>query len=264
MKWKGLNVENPDALRSITYDELYRSDGRVNVFPSSNTRTCDFFGREIFLVAGLLALRGQHNFGNGDIPMKRHPRTLGVVPITHYPTLVFSSESETEGTLHPGDYALLYPHWYQVTKQSSLQLVGKTAIPARLAPLTNVGGWKRDLEAVLKGPLDHRLEARQADLPYVVFLDPGRMVWQEETPASFPPDASVYLEPWFYTTDTLGRLHALGAFDVQGTPSLDDISSLEERIDCLKELIGIDEQTTIILLEGASEQKSRPRKARLN
>ena len=49
------------------------------------------------------------------MPMKSHHRTLGVVPITHYPTLVFSSERATEGTLHPGDDALLYPTWYQVT-----------------------------------------------------------------------------------------------------------------------------------------------------
>src|SRR5260370_4485678 len=181
--------------------------------------------------------------------MKTHPRVLGVVPITSYPTLVFSSESATEGTLHPGDYALLYPHWYQVSAQSSLQLVGKTAIPARQAPLTNVGGWKRDLESLLKGPLDRRLEARQADLPSVVFLDPDRMRWQEETPASFPPDAFVYLDSFFYTTDTLGRLHALGAFEVQGTPTLDDLPSLEEQITPLNDLTGIDEHTTITLLE---------------
>ena len=140
--------------------------------------------------------------------MKYHPRVLGVVSITHYPTLVFSSERATEVTLHPGDYTLLYPHWYQVSAQSSLQLVGKTAISAHQAAFTNVGGWKRDLESVLKGPLDCCLEARQADMPYVVFLDPDRMSWQEETPASFPPDAYVYLEPFFYSTDTLGRLHA--------------------------------------------------------
>src|SRR5260370_3048294 len=181
--------------------------------------------------------------------MQRHPRMLGVVPITHYPTLVLSSDSATEVTLHPGDYAVLYPHWYQVSAQSSLQLVGKTAIPVRQASLTNVGGWKRDLESLLKGPLDLRLEARQANMPYVVFLDPDRMRWQEETPASFPPDASVYLEPFFYTADTLGRLHVLGAFEVQGTPTLDDRPSLEEQINRLKDLIGIDEQTTIILLE---------------
>src|SRR5713226_5101225 len=101
--------------------------------------------------------------------MKRHPRTLGIVPITHYPTLVFSSDNAAEGTLHPGDYALLYPHWYKVSAEHSLQFVGKTAIPARQAPLTNVGGWMRDLESALNGPLDPRLEARQADLPYVVF-----------------------------------------------------------------------------------------------
>ena len=181
--------------------------------------------------------------------MKRHLRTLGVVPITHYPTLVFSSERATEGTLHPGDYTLLYPHWYQVSAQSSLQLVGKTAISAHQAAFTNVGGWKRDLESVLKGPLDCCLEARQADMPYVVFLDPDRMIWQEETPASFPLDAYVYLEPFFYSTDTLGRLHALGTFEVQGTPTLDDMPSLDERIKRLKDLIGIDEHTTIILLE---------------
>ncbi len=136
--------------------------------------------------------------------MNSRPQTLGVVPITHYPTLVFSSESATEGTLHSGDYALLYPHWYQVTALGSLQLVGKTAISARMAPLTNVGGWKGDLESVLQGPLDSPLDARQADIPSVVFLDPDRMRWQEETLASFPPDAYVYLEPFFYTTDTLG------------------------------------------------------------
>jgi len=141
--------------------------------------------------------------------------------------------------------------------------VGKTAIPAYLAPITNVGGWKRDLESLLKGPLDHRLEARQADLPYVVFLDPDRMVWQEETPASFPPDASVYLEPFYYTTDTLGRLHALGAFERQGMFAPDDIPSLEERITRLKNLTGIDEHTTIILLEDTLVD-NRPRKARLN
>jgi hypothetical protein len=106
--------------------------------------------------------------------IKSHPRVLGVVPITHYPTLVFSSDSAREGTLHPGDYALLYLDWYQVSTQSSLQLVGKTAIPVRQAALTNVGGWKRDLESVLKEPLDPHLEARQADIPYVVFLDPDR------------------------------------------------------------------------------------------
>jgi len=140
--------------------------------------------------------------------------------------------------------------------------VGKTAIPAYLAPITNVGGWKRDLESLLKGPLDHRLEARQADLPYVVFLDPGRMIWQEETPASFPPDAYVYLEPFFYTTDTLGRLQALGAFEMQGTP-LDDTPSLEDQINRLKNLIGIDEHTTIILLENIPTRDTL-RKARLN
>ena len=45
-----------------------------------------------------------------------------------------------------------------------------------------------------------------------------------------------------------------------------DRPSLEERITRLKELIGIDEQTTIILLEDASAQR-RPatlRKSRLN
>jgi len=197
------------------------------------------------------------------MPMQRHPRVLGVVPITPYHTLVFSSESATEGTLHPGDYALLYPHWYQVSIQGSLQLVGKTTILARQAPLTNVGGWKRDLESTLKGPLDRCLEARQADLPYVVFLDPDRMIWQEETPASFPPDTFVYLEPFFYTTDTLGRLHALGTFEVPGTPTLDDRPSLEEQISRLKDLIGIDEHTTILLLEGAPGSR-RPPTARLN
>jgi len=111
--------------------------------------------------------------------MQRHPRVLGVVLITHYPTLVFSSESATEGTLHSGDFALLYPHWYRVSAQVGLQFVGKTAISARLAPLTNVGGWQRNLESLLHGPLDRRLEARQADLPYVVFLDPDRMRWKE-------------------------------------------------------------------------------------
>jgi hypothetical protein len=195
--------------------------------------------------------------------MKRHPRTLTMAPITHYPTLVFSSESATEGTLHPGDCALLYPHWYQVSAQGSFQLVGKAAIPAPQAPLTNVGGWKCDLECMLNGPLDRRLEARQADLPYVVFLDPDRMRWQEETPASFPPDASVYLEPFFYTTDTLGRLHALGAFEVQGTPTLDDRTSLEEQITQLKELTGINEDTTIILLEELPTHDTL-RKAQLN
>lgn len=197
------------------------------------------------------------------MPMKAHPQILGVVPITHYPTPVFSSESATEGTLHPGDYALLYPHWYQVTIQGSLQLVGKTAISARLAPITLVGGWQRDLESVLKGPLDRRLATRQADIPYVVFLDPDRMIWQEETPASFPPDAFVYLEPWFYTTDTLGRLHALGTFEVQGTPTLDDRFSLDEQFNRLKDLIGIDEHTTFILFE-ETPANSTPRKARLN
>ncbi len=181
--------------------------------------------------------------------MKSHPRTLAVVPITYYPTLVFSSDSATESTLHPGDYALLYPHWYLVTAERSLQLVEKTAIPARQAPVTNVGGWQCDLESLLKRPLDYRLEARQADMPYVVFLDPDRMIWQEETPASFPLDAYVYLEPFFYTTDTLGRLQALGVFEVQGMPSLDNMPSLEEQINRLKELTGIDEHTTIILLE---------------
>src|SRR5260370_25868679 len=97
--------------------------------------------------------------------MKQHPHVLGIVPITHYPTLVFSSDAATEGTLHPGDYALLYPHWYQVSTQGSLQFVGKTAIPARQPPLTNVGGWNRDLESLLNGPLDRPLAARQADLP---------------------------------------------------------------------------------------------------
>ncbi len=97
--------------------------------------------------------------------MKSHPRMLGVVPITHYPTLVFSSASATEGTLHSGDYALLYPHWYRVTPLGSLQLVGKTAIPARQASLTHVGGRQSDLESVLKGPFDHRLEARRVDIP---------------------------------------------------------------------------------------------------
>jgi len=198
--------------------------------------------------------------------MKPHPRTLGVVPIAHYPTLVFSSDSATEGTQHAGDYTLLYPHWYQVTAQGSLQLVGKTAVPARLVSLTNVGGWQSDLESALKGPLDRRLEARQADVPYVVFLDPDRMTWREETPASFPPDAYVYLEPWFYTTDTLGRLQALGAFEMQDKPSLDDRLLLEERIARLKNLTGIDEHTFIILLEDTPAH-SRPRtlrKARLN
>jgi hypothetical protein len=195
--------------------------------------------------------------------MKQHPRVLGVVPITHYPTLVFSSESATEGTLHPGDYALLYPHWYQVTALGSLQLVGKAATLARQAPLTNVEGWQRDLESVLNGPLDCHLAARQADLPYVVFLDPDRAIWQEETPASFPPDAYIYLEPFFYTTDTLGRLKALGAFEVQRTPSLDERPSLEEQITRLKDLLGIDEQTTIILLE-ETPTNSTMRKMRLN
>ena len=198
--------------------------------------------------------------------MKPHPRVLGVVPITYYPTLVFSSDKATEGTLHPGDYALLYPHWYQVSAQRSLQLVGKTTVSARHAPTTNVGGWKRDLESILERPLDHSLEARQADLPYVVFLDPDRMIWQEETPASFPPDAYVYLEPFFYTTDTLGRLQALGAFERQGTPTLDDMLALEERISRLKDLIGIDENTTIILLEQSSTNimARTIRKAQLN
>jgi hypothetical protein len=89
---------------------------------------------------------------------------------------VFRSENGPEGALHPGDYALLYPHWYKVTTQGSLQMAGKSAIPVRQAPLTNIGGWKRDLEAVLKAPLDHSLEARQADLPYVVFLDADRLI----------------------------------------------------------------------------------------
>jgi hypothetical protein len=194
--------------------------------------------------------------------MKRHPRLLGIVPITHYPTLVFSSESEMEGTLHSGDYALLYPHWYQVTIQGSLQLVGKTAIPARQAPLTNVGGWKRDLESILKGPLDCRLAARRADIPSVVFLNPDRMIWQEETPTSFPPDAYVYLEPFFYTTDTLGRLHTLGAFEMQGNP-LDDMPLLEDQITRLKDLLSIDEHTTILLLE-ETPADSTMRKAQLN
>jgi len=192
--------------------------------------------------------------------MKPHPRTLGVVPIAHYPTLVFSSDSATEGTQHAGDYTLLYPHWYQVTAQGSLQLVGKTAVPARLVSLTNVGGWQSDLESALKGPLDRRLEARQADIPYVVFLDPDRMTWREETPASFPPDAYVYLEPCFYITDTLGRLQALGACEMQGK------LSLEERMTRLKDLTGIDEHTTIFLLED-TPSNSTPRtlrKARLN
>ena len=196
------------------------------------------------------------------IPMKSHPRTLGVVPITHYPTLVFSSESAKEGTLHPGDYALLYPHWYQVTAQNSLQLMGKTAISARLAPLTKVGGWKRDLESVLKRPLDSRLDARQADIPSIVFLDPDRMRWQEETLASFPPDAYVYLEPFFYTTDALGRLHAQDTF-VRRSKLLDDMPSLEEQISRLKDLLGIGEHTTIILLEETPAHHTL-RKARLN
>lgn len=191
--------------------------------------------------------------------MKRHSRVFGVVPITHYHTLVFSSESAAEGTLHSGDYALLYPHWYQV----SLQLVGKSAVLARQASLTNAGGWKRDLESILKGLLDHRLAARQADLPYIVFLDADCMRWQEETPASFPPDASVYLEPFFYTSDTLGRLQALGACAVQATPTLDDRPLLEDQINRLKELLGIDEQAAIILLE-ETPAESTPPKARLN
>jgi hypothetical protein len=83
----------------------------------------------------------------------------------------------------------------------------------------------------------------------VVFLDPDRMRWQEETSTSFPRDAYVYLEPFFYTTDTLGKLHALDAFEVQRTPTLDDTPSLEERISRLKDLTGIDEHTMIILLE---------------
>ncbi len=97
---------------------------------------------------------------------------------------------------------------------------------------------------------------------YFALLDPDRMLWQEETLASFPPDACVYLEPFFYTTDTLGRLHALGAFEMQGKP-LDDMPSLENQIIQLKDLIGIDEHTTIILLEETPTHRTR-RKARLN
>ena len=96
--------------------------------------------------------------------MQRASRTLGIIPITRYPTLAFSSARATEGTLHPGDYALLYPHWYQVTARRSLQLVGKSAILARLALLTNVGGWLRDLESVLNGPLVCRGETELARL----------------------------------------------------------------------------------------------------
>lgn len=159
--------------------------------------------------------------------------------------------------------ACCIPIGTRVTARGSLELVGKTAILARQAPLTNVRGWQRDLEAVLNEPLDRRLEARQANLPSVVFLDPDRMRWQEKAPASFPPDASVYLAPWFYTTDMLGRLQALGAFEVPGTPTLDEGPSLDERISRLKELTGIDEQTTIILLEDTLVD-NKPRKARLN
>src|SRR5690348_7311409 len=195
--------------------------------------------------------------------MNSHPRTLGVVPITHYPTLVLRSRSGAEGTLQPGDYALLYPHWYQVTPQHSLQLVGKSTIPVRQAALTNVGGWQRDLERVRNGPLDCPVEARQADIPYVVFLDSDRLTWQEETLTSFPPDAYVYLEPFFYRTDLLGRLHALGAYEQQGTPTLDDRLSLEEQIARLKDFLGIDEQTIFILLE-ETPANSTPGKAGLN
>jgi hypothetical protein len=45
-----------------------------------------------------------------------------------------------------------------------------------------------------------------------------------------------------------GRLQALGAFEMQGTQTLDDTPSRERQISRLKELIGVDEHTTIILL----------------
>jgi hypothetical protein len=61
----------------------------------------------------------------------------------------------------------------------------------------------------------------------------------------------------------LGRLHALGAFEVPGTPTLDDRPSLEEQINRLKDLIGIDEQTMFILLE-ETPMISTPHKAGLN
>lgn len=62
-------------------------------------------GREYWSARDLQTL--MRNAAEGDNLMKQHPRVLGIVPIGHYPTLVFSSESATEGTLHPGDFALL-------------------------------------------------------------------------------------------------------------------------------------------------------------
>jgi hypothetical protein len=56
-------------------------------------------------------------------------------------------------------------------------------------------------------------------------------------------------------------LRALGAFERQCTPTLDDKPSLEEQITRLKDFLGIDEQTTIILLE-ETPSNSRPRKLR--
>jgi hypothetical protein len=55
----------------------------------------------------------------------------------------------------------------------------------------------------------------------------------------------------------------LRAFEAQGTPTLDDTPSLEERISRLKELIGIDEHTTINLLEDIPV-RSTQQKASLN
>jgi hypothetical protein len=95
---------------------------------------------------------------------------------------------------------------------------------------------------LLDTPLDQRLRARQVDLPYMVLFDPFLLAWHEDLPSCFLAEAYVYAKPFFYRSDTHGRLQVLGAFPVDSIPPHGWASRF-------KQVTGIAEDTRVIPLQ---------------
>jgi hypothetical protein len=148
-------------------------------------------------------------------------------------------------------FHLFYPHWKRATIQGSLERVAKTAIPVQKVPRTTIVEWQLDLETLLDMPLNQRLQPRQANTPYVALFDYAMSGWQEDMLTQFLPLSSIYLDPFFYTTDQQGRLEVLGAFSLEVIPP-------EQWANRFKQITGIAENMKIIPFPGIDDAVNIP------
>jgi hypothetical protein len=117
--------------------------------------------------------------------MQPGSKTLGLLTMRDHTTLVFSSSTAWLDELQAGDHLLLYPYWYTVSQQGSLQVLGNASVPLHKVARTPVGDWQLEVETLLDAPLDQRLRARQVDLTYIVLFDPSCWRGMRISPRAF-------------------------------------------------------------------------------